>query len=34
MSVCCVWSGRVLCDELFTCPEVSYGLWCVVVCDL
>ena len=27
-------SGRGLCDELFTRPEESYRLWCVVVCDL
>ena len=31
---CCVLSGRGLCDELFTRPEASYQLWCVVVCDL
>jgi hypothetical protein len=31
---CCVLSGRGLCDELITCPEESYQLWCVVVCDL
>ena len=31
---CCVLSGRGLCDELITCPEGSYRLWCVVVCDL
>ena len=31
---CCVLSGRGLCDELFTRPEESYWLWCVVVCDL
>ena len=31
---CCVLSGRGLCDELMTCPEESYRLWCVVVCDL
>jgi len=31
---CCVLSGRNLCDELITCPEESYRLWCVVVCDL
>ena len=34
--VCCecrVLSGRGLCDELITCPEESYRLWCVVVCD-
>jgi hypothetical protein len=30
---CCVLSGRGLCDELITCPEESYWLWCVVVCD-
>jgi len=37
MDVCfvyCVLSGRGLCDELITCPEESYRLWCVVVCDL
>jgi hypothetical protein len=36
MDVCCVrcvLSGRVLCDELITRPEESYGLWCFVVCD-
>ena len=35
--VCCecrVLSSRGLCDELFTRPEESYRLWCVVVCDL
>jgi hypothetical protein len=31
---CCVLSGRGLCDELITCPEESYRLWCAVVCDL
>ena len=31
---CCVLSGRGLCDELITRPEESYGLSCVVVCDL
>ena len=31
---CCVLSGRGLCDELITCPEEPYRLWCVVVCDL
>jgi len=30
----CVLSGRGLCDELITCLEESYRLWCVVVCDL
>ena len=37
MFVCCecfVLSSRGLCDELITCPEESYRLWCVVVCDL
>jgi len=32
--VCCVLSGRGLCNELITRPEESYRLWCVVVCDL
>ena len=35
--VCCecrVLSGRGLCDELITCPEESYRMCCVVVCDL
>ena len=27
-------SGRGLCDELITCPEESYRLCCVDVCDL
>ena len=26
--------GRGLCDELITCPQESYRLWCVVGCDL
>jgi len=30
---CCVLSGRGLWDGLMTCPEESYRLWCVVVCD-
>jgi len=34
MFVCCVLSGRGLCDELITRPEESYRLWYVVVCDL
>ena len=34
MFVCCVLSGRGLCDELITLSEESYRLWCVVVCDL
>jgi len=33
-SECCVLSSRGLCDELITCPEEPYRLWCVVVCDL
>jgi hypothetical protein len=31
--VCCVLSGRGLCDDLITRPEESYRLWRVVVCD-
>jgi hypothetical protein len=31
--VCCVLSGRGLCDELITRPEDSNRLWRVVVCD-
>jgi hypothetical protein len=31
--VCCVLSGRVLCDELIIQQEESYRLWRVVVCD-
>ena len=34
MDVCCVLSGRGLCDELITRPEESYRLYCVVECDL
>ena len=34
MFVCCELSGRGLCDELITRPEVSFRLLCVVVCDL
>jgi len=30
---CCVLTGRGLFDELLTCPEESYPLWCVE-CDL
>ena len=33
MFVCCVLSGRGLCDKLITRPEESCRLWCVV-CDL
>jgi len=29
--LCCLLSGRGLCDELTTRPEESYRLWCVVV---
>jgi len=29
-----VLSDRGLCDELITCQEKSYRLWCVVVCDV
>jgi len=32
MSVCCVLSGRGLCDGLITRPEEYYRLW-RVVCD-
>jgi hypothetical protein len=31
--MCCVLSGRGLCNELITRPEVSYRMWRVVVCD-
>jgi hypothetical protein len=31
--VCCVLSGRGLCDELITRPEESDRLWRVIVCD-
>jgi hypothetical protein len=34
MDVCLLWeflSGRGLCDELITCSEESYRLWCVEV---
>jgi hypothetical protein len=31
--VCCVLSGRGLCDGLITRPEEAYRLWRVVVCD-
>jgi hypothetical protein len=33
MFVCCVLSGRDLCDELITRPEESYRPWRVIVCD-
>ena len=32
--VCCVLSGRGLCDELIPRPEKSHRMCCVVVCDL
>jgi hypothetical protein len=32
--LCCILSGRCLCDELISRPEKSYRLWSVVVCDL
>jgi hypothetical protein len=32
--ICCVLSGRRLCDDLITRPEESYRLWCFVVCGL
>jgi hypothetical protein len=31
--LCCLLSGRGLCDELITRPEESYRLWRDVVCD-
>jgi hypothetical protein len=31
--LCCVLSGRGVCDELITRPEESYRLWRVVVFD-
>jgi len=37
MDVCCercVLSGRGLCEQLITCPEEAYRVYCVVVCDL
>jgi len=29
-----VLSDKGLCDNLIACPEESYRLWCVVVCEL
>jgi hypothetical protein len=29
----CVLSGRSLCNELITCPEEFYHLWCIM-CNL
>jgi hypothetical protein len=35
MDVCCVLSGREVSATTWSlCPEESYRLWCVVVCDL
>jgi hypothetical protein len=34
MYVCCVLSGRGLCDELITHPEESYRPLCIIVCDI
>jgi hypothetical protein len=34
MFICCVLSGRGLCDETITRPEESYRLCCLVLCDL
>jgi len=34
MVVTCMSSGRGLSDELITRPEVSYQMWCAVLCDL
>ena len=31
--ICCVLSGRGLCDGLITRPEEAYRMWRVVVCD-
>jgi hypothetical protein len=33
LSLCCVLSGRGLCDGLIIRPEESYRLWSVVVCE-
>ena len=30
---CCMLSGRGVCDNPITCPEQSYRMGCVVVCD-
>jgi hypothetical protein len=32
MFVCCVLSGRGLCDGMVSSQEKSYRLWCVIVC--
>ena len=32
--VCCVMSGRGLCNGAFIRPEKSYRVWLVVMCDL
>jgi hypothetical protein len=31
--LCCVLSGRGLCDGPIPRPKESYRLWCVIVCD-
>jgi hypothetical protein len=33
VSVVCCQVCRGFCHGLITCPEESYRLWCVVVCD-
>jgi hypothetical protein len=33
MDVCCVLSGRGLCDWLHSRPEESYRMWRIVVCN-
>jgi hypothetical protein len=33
MDICCVLSGRGLCDEMITRSEEFYRLWRVVVCN-
>jgi len=32
MFVCCVLSDKGTCDELITCPEEFYRMWCIVLC--
>jgi hypothetical protein len=31
---CCVLAGRRFCDWPIPRPEISYPVWCVIVCDL
>jgi hypothetical protein len=31
--LCCLLSGRGLCDGVITRPEESYRVWCVIKCD-